>query len=502
MRAPNPASAYIITSLSRRAGCDARELTTETHGARHRFHWMNPLVSGPVLGTLLRLTWPNLVAMGSLMFVSVAETWIVGRIGLPSLAAMSLVFTLIILMQNLAGGSIGGSVAALVSRELGRGRPDEANAIAFHGLIIALMIGTGFLLFFLTQGPWLYRLLGAKTDEVLSIADGYSSTLAVVLPVMWWWMVLSAVLRGVGNMWLPARLTLVSAVIQPLLGVALALGIGPVPALGMVGVAIGQIVPAVLSALFGLWYVADGRAGVRFTVDGRLPRLRFATFAAILKLGGISSLQTVQSMVIVMGVGRLVAEFGVEALAAYGIGARLEVLLMNVVWAVGVASVPMIGMSIGAGDVARARRAAWAASAVSAAMMLVIGGTLALLPDLWLRMFTSDPATLDAGRQYLHRVGPCLVFLGLGGALYFSSQGAGRLIGPLLASTMRLLVVVGGGVLLQTRGGGLDTLFMLIGIGMAVYGLGTMLAVRFSRWEPRQALKPGRPDPYARRAVR
>ncbi|MFT3800410.1 MAG: MATE family efflux transporter [Burkholderiaceae bacterium] len=448
---------------------------------------MNPLVSGPVLGTLLRLTWPNLVAMGSLMFVSVAETWIVGRIGLSSLAAMSLVFPLIILMQNLAGGSIGGSVAALVSRELGRGRPDEASAVAVHGLVIALVLGVAFLLFFLTQGPWLYRLLGAKTDEVLSIADGYSSALAFVLPVMWWWMVLSAVLRGVGNMWVPARLTLIAAVIQPLLGVALALGIGPLPALGMIGVAIGQIVPSLLCALFGLWYVADGRAAVGFTVDGRLPRLRFATFAEILKLGGMSSLQTMQSMVIVMGVGRLVAEFGVEALAAYGIGARLEVLLMNVVWAVGVASVPLIGMSIGAGNAPRARRAAWTASVVAATMMLAIGGTLALLPELWLRLFTDDPATLDAGRRYLHRVGPCLVFLGLGGALYFSSQGAGHLLGPLLASTTRLLVVVGGGMLLQARGASLDALFMMIGVGMAIYGIGTMLAVRLTRWGARQA---------------
>ncbi|MFT4101996.1 MAG: MATE family efflux transporter [Burkholderiaceae bacterium] len=448
---------------------------------------MNPFVSGPVLGTLLRLTWPNLVAMGSLMFVSVAETWIVGRIGLSSLAAMSLVFPLIILMQNLAGGSIGGSVAALVSRELGRGRPDEANAIAVHGLVIALVIGLAFLLFFLTQGPWLYRLLGAKTDDVLSIADGYSSALAVVLPIMWWWMVLSAVLRGVGNMWLPARLTLIAAVIQPLLGAGLALGIGPLPALGMVGIAIGQIVPTLLCALFGLWYVANGRAAVGFTIDGRLPRLRFATFAKILKLGGIASLQTMQSMLIVMGVGRLVAEFGVEALAAYGIGARLEVLLMNVVWAFGVASVPLIGMSIGAGNARRARRAAWAASAVSATMMLVIGGTLALLPELWLRLFTSDPATLEAGRQYLRHVGPCLVFLGLGGALYFSSQGAGHLVGPLLASTLRLLVVVGGGTWLQARGASLGALFMMIGVGMAVYGLGTMLAVRFTRWEARPA---------------
>ncbi len=237
-----------------------------------------------------------------------------------------------------------------------------------------------------------------------------------------------------------------------------------------------------LIAALVFWFVASGRAGIRLAPGGRLPRLRLTVFAEILRVGLTSCLQPLQSMIIVMIFSRLVAGHGVEALAAYGIGARLEILLMNITWAVGGASMPMVGMAIGHGDPSRARRVAWTAVTVAASALVVIGGLLALAPDLWLTLFTRDPATLEAGRQYLQRVGPCLPFLGIGTALYFSSQAAGRVLGPVLASTARLVVVILGGLLLQAQQAPLDALFMLIGAAMAVYGLGAMLAVRLTRW--------------------
>jgi Na+-driven multidrug efflux pump len=442
---------------------------------------MNPLVHGPVLGTLLGLTWPNLVAMGSLVFVSVAETWVVGQIGLPSLAAMSLVFPSIILMQNLSGGSIGGGVASEVSQAIGRGQGDEAGVVAFHGLIVGLAFGLLFCLFFLTLGPSLYRLLGGE-GEVLAIASGYSLTVFAALPVLWVSNVLASILRGTGNMRVPSRATVASAVLQIVVGASLGLGLGPLPALGMVGVALGQVLPMMLITALMFWFVASGRAGLRLAPGGRLPRLRLAVFAGILRVGLTSCLQPLQSMIVVMIFSRLVASHGVEALAAYGIGARLEILLMNITWAVGGASMPMVGMAIGHGDTSRARRVAWIAAAVAASALAVIGGLLALAPDLWLRLFTHDPATLDAGRQYLQRVGPCLPFLGIGTALYFSSQAAGRVLAPVLASSARLLLVIVGGWLLQTQQAPLGALFTLIGVAMAVYGLGAWLAVRLTRW--------------------
>ena len=130
---------------------------------------------------------------------------------------------------------------------------------------------------------------------------------------------------------------------------------------------------------------------------------------------------------------RLVAGFGTEALAGYGIGARLEFLLVPIAFAVGVASVPMVGMAMGAGDIERARRVAWTAAGVAAAMLGAIGLVVTIAPDLWSGVFTSDRAVRAIANQYLRSAGPGFLFVGLGLGLYFASQGSGKVLAPVLA---------------------------------------------------------------------
>lgn len=90
---------------------------------------------------------------------------------------------------------------------------------------------------------------------------------------------------------------------------------------------------------------------------------------------------------------------------------------------------------------------------------------------------------LAAGRVYLHWVGPCYGCLGLGGALYFASQGAGKVLWPVLAGTLRLAVVLGGGWLaIHLFEGGLAALFAVVGLAMLAYGISTAIAVWRVRW--------------------
>jgi Na+-driven multidrug efflux pump len=90
----------------------------------------------------------------------------------------------------------------------------------------------------------------------------------------------------------------------------------------------------------------------------------------------------------------LLAQLGTEALAGYGIGQRLEFLLIPIAFGIGVAAVPMVGMAMGAGQVARARRVAWVAAGVSAFNLGLIGAVVTLAPDVWSRLFSQDEAVL------------------------------------------------------------------------------------------------------------
>jgi len=139
-------------------------------------------------------------------------------------------------------------------------------------------------------------------------------------------------------------------------------------------------------------------------------------------------------------------------------------------------------MAIGAGKVARARRAAWTAAALAAGLLGVIGLVVALAPGLWTERFTQDPAVIASAALYFQWAGPAYGLFGLGLCLYFSSLGAGKAFGPVLAGTLRLVVVAVGGAALAWAGTAPWTSFDLVALGMAAYGLATVLVVRRTSW--------------------
>jgi Na+-driven multidrug efflux pump len=181
----------------------------------------------------------------------------------------------------------------------------------------------------------------------------------------------------------------------------------------------------------------------------------------------------------------MLARFGTEVLAGYGVGARLEFLLTTLAFAVGVASVPMVGMAIGAGQVARARRVAWTAGAISFSVVGLLGTLIAIYPDLWVSIFTGDPGVRTASRQYLAIGAPMYAFLGLATAMYFSSQGAARVLGPVLAQTARLIFICIGGWWLISIDATSQSFFRLAAASMVLLGLLSMAAVLWTPWGPK-----------------
>jgi Na+-driven multidrug efflux pump len=433
----------------------------------------NPLLVAPILPTLLRLATPNVVAMAASAAVAIAETAYVGLLGTASLAGMALVFPMVMLQQMLSAGAMGGGVSSAVAR---------ASSPAVHAAAIGGSAGLAFLVLFLGFGREIYTLLGGR-GAALEEALAFSDIAFLATPAVWLTNTFASVIRGGGNMKVPSATLLTASATQMVVGGCLGLGLGPFPRLGMAGVALGQVVAFGLAMLFFLWLLGSGRARVPLSLRGL--RLRRAMFDDILRVGALAALSPLQSVLTVLILTRLVAGFGTEALAGYGVGARLEFLLVPVTFAIGVACVPLTGMAIGAGDVARARRVAWTGGGLSFAILLVVGGLVAVFPDLWARLFSDDIGVLDAARSYLAWSGPGYGFFGLGLCLYFASQGAGKVLGPVLAGTLRLAVVAAGGWWLAASAAPAWAMFALVGASMVVYGLAAALAVRLTPWGSR-----------------
>src|SRR5882757_2634742 len=450
----------------------------------------NSLVDGPILRTLLRLAWPNVVALTAGVCVVIAETSYIGRLGVESLAAMALVFPFVILTMTMSGGAMGGGVSSAIARSLGAGDAARAAMLASHAVLIGLTFGLAFMLVMLLFGPALLQLLGGR-GNVLAQAVGYVQIFFSGVVSPWLMSTLAGILRGTGNMKLPSLMVLGSAVCQIILGGTLGLGLGPVPQFGMRGVAAGSLIAFTISTAIMAWYILSGRARINFIIKGL--RIQRGMFFDILKVGAVACFSPLQSVLTVTIFTRMLADFGTEVLAGYGIGARLEFMLTSIAFAVGIASVPMVGMAIGAGRVARARRIAWIAGCVSFVSVGLIGTVIAIFPDLWVEIFTKDPGVRAASRQYLSTAAPMYAFIGLSISMYFSSQGAAKVLGPVLAQTARLVFVAAGGWWLSTHGATAANYFVLAAASMVVLGVLSAASVIFSRWEPKVAVAEVRP---------
>jgi Na+-driven multidrug efflux pump len=439
----------------------------------------NPILDGPILSTLLKLAAPNIVAQTAGISVVIAETSYIGLLGTEPLAAIALMFPLITLMMTMSGGAMGGGVASAIARAMGGDDVKRASTLAIHALTIGVLVGATFSALLYAFGHYLLTAMGAR-GRVLDEALAFSHVWFLGITLIWLMNTLVAILRGTGNMNLPSAIVFSSALCQIVVGGSLSLGLAGMPQLGIRGIAIGQLSGFSSSVAIMGWYILSGRSRVSLKVTNF--RYQAEMFADILKVGAVACFYPVQSVLTVGFFTSMLAHFGTEVLAGYGIGARLEFMLTSIAFATGVASVPMVGMAVGAGRIDRARRVAWTGAVFSAFGVGIVGLLVAIFPSLWVNFFTSDALVRAASAHYLAIAGPMMAFLAIGISLYFSSQGAAKVLGSVIAQSARLIFVVAAGSWLTASGAGYTSFFTLAGGAMVVFGLFTALTVWATSW--------------------
>jgi putative MATE family efflux protein len=436
------------------------------------------LLHGPIVPTLLRLAWPNILVMLAQSSAGLIETWFVSHLGTDALAGMALVFPGFMMMQMLSSGAMGGGISSAIARALGARRHDDADALVLHAVIINVALGMMCSALVLLFGPTLYRALGGEGGS-LDAALRYSNVVFAGTALVWLMNALANVIRGTGNMFVPSLAICLAVLLLVPLSPCLIFGIGPFPALGIAGGGLAIVFTTMLSASVLGWYILSGRSLVRF----RLVRLRWAMFYEILRVGAVASVTTLQTTLTIALTTALVgAAAGPYAIAGFGTGGRLEYLLVPLVFGLGAPLVALVGTNIGAGQRARALRIALTGGALAFVLTEAVGLTAAIWPTAWLGLFGHDPRMLATGTAYLRSVGPAYGFFGLGMALYFASQGAGQLSWPLFAGLLRMLIAIGGGWMALRMTGSLGWLFAALSAALAIYGLTLAAAIASGAW--------------------
>lgn len=244
------------------------------------------LLEAPVLPTLLRLALPNVAVMIGQASIGLIETYFVGALGTDALAGMALVFPLLMLVQMISAGAMGGGILSAVARALGSGRRCEADTLVWHAVAIAIALGLTTTLGALAAGPWLYAAMGGS-GESLAAANAYGSTIFAGAVLVWLFNSLAAVIRGTGNMIAPAFVTTAGLLLLTPLSPALIFGWGPFPRLGITGGAVAVLAYYVGGCLVFAAYIWSGCGVLRPSVLP--PRLRWPPTREILRIGAISS---------------------------------------------------------------------------------------------------------------------------------------------------------------------------------------------------------------------
>src|SRR5437762_1119173 len=282
----------MITAARRKAVCIAP--IAETDAAPPRAAKVDSrtreLLRGAIVPTLLRLAWPNILVMLAQASTVLIEAWWVSHLGTDALAGMALVFPVVMFVQNVSAGAMGGGISSAVARALGVGRTDEADALVLHAIVANVALGVFFSIIMLVFGPSIYRALGG-TDGELQAALAYSNVVFAGNVLLWFMNALASVIRGTGNMLVPAMVICLGVVVLVPFSPCLIFGVGPFPQLGVAGAGLALLLFYAAGTAVLLWYILSGRNVARF----RLTRLRWPLFRDILAVGAVAAVTSLQT---------------------------------------------------------------------------------------------------------------------------------------------------------------------------------------------------------------
>ena len=421
------------------------------------------------LAAVLRLAAPTTLVMAVSAVSNVVYTYFVSRLGADAIAAVSLVFPVSLLAITAMAGGIGAGAASAVARALGSGQTRQASVLSGQALALSVVIGILFGLGALVGGDTLFRLMGAS-GPILESATLFARVLFGGAAVTFLGGMFDSVMRGEGNVRVPAIWSTTSLVLQMVCTPLFMFGFG----WGLTGAPLAMLFCQGLATAARALWVFSGRTLVRPRLF--LERFTLAPATEILRVGIPAAFATSVTNLGLMLLTSVVARLGPHHLAAYGLGTRLDFLLLSFAYGFGAAVLTLVGMATGARRLDRMRAFVLSAGAITVVLLAVPGFVLCWRPDLWIGLFTDDAAIHTVGAEYFRMVGPSYPFLGISLVIAFAFQGLGRATIPMMWTILRVAGVLSTAVVCtRWLGLGERAVFATIAAGNVVSSAGMIV---------------------------
>jgi putative MATE family efflux protein len=357
---------------------------------------------------------------------AVVDIFFVGRLGSSAVATVGLTETLLFLLYAIGIG-LAMAVTAVVARRIGEGKHEEAAVTAVQAIWIAVLASVPFAVAGIVHAEDLLRLMGA---DAWTLRHGY--------PYMQWVLggnavlmllfTINAVFRGAGDAAAAMRVLWFANGLNIVLDPILIFGFGPVPALGVEGAAIATTIGRGSGVLLQLWILFRG--GPHLRVRSSELVLHAAIFRNIVRtsLGGIGQMMVAMTSWIFLM--RILADIGSQAVAGATIAVRIMMFTMMPAWGMSNAAATLVGQNLGAAQPERAEASVWRVGAYNMVYLLAVSLVFFALPREFMGVFSSDPAVIAIGAEWLRILSYSLFVYGWWMVSVQAFNGAGDTVTP------------------------------------------------------------------------
>jgi len=440
------------------------------------------ILNGSIKKMLFKLAGPNMVSVLFMLVVGFAEPFFAGQLGIIQLASVAITYPLVSLSGMIGAGAVGGGVVSALSRSIGKNDLDRANVVIWHSFIIYCVVSIIFFIVFVFFSRNLFIAMGVE-ESVVEKAVGYSRLFFILSPSIFLFYLMMSIYRSFGDYQFLAVINVLLGVLQLFLSGALSLGWFFFPSLGVNGLALAFVIPQGMAGILMFISILFGKYPIRF----KILALRKEIFVDILNVGGLGAINSTSIALTMVFTTAFISRFGTEAIAGYGVCARLEQTLIPLSFGVGGVLTSCVGTNFGANQFYRARKSAWLGATFIASIAAIAGVTFSIFPNLWLDFFTTDLDAYIIGALYLSIVAPFFPLFAFGKTLYFASQGTGKMLIPISGAITRLIIVMIFGFICIFFELEIKFLFFIIGIAMSSVGLILTLNMFGSVWNPKKS---------------
>jgi putative MATE family efflux protein len=395
------------------------------------------LTEGPVGRHLIDMTVPVLFGITTMMAQSLIDTWFIGRVGDAELAAFGFGFPILMIVTSVAIG-LGAGTSSVVARAIGANDHRRARRLSTDSLLLSFLITAVVAAIGVLSIDPLFRLLGAP-EELLPLIRGFMTILYAGVPFVVVGMVGMASMRATGDTRLPSALMILAAILNVILDPILIFGVGPIPAMGLNGAAMAALI-ARASIFVGTLYLMRRKMDlVSFSRPDPIEMRR--SWRDILHVGIPAAGTNIIVPVGAAVVTAMIARFGADAVAGFGVASRLESMMLVLYYALSAIIGPFVGQNLSAGNDKRILRALWLCSTFCLVTGMIIAALLASLSGILPGFFSDSDSVNSVTTTFLLLVPISYGTYGMVMVMNASFNGLGYPMPGVVISLSRIVVL-------------------------------------------------------------